>query len=293
MDELKFVSEDVEKILDDIKKEAKECNGVTGLASGFHNLDRLIGGFQPGLILVAGRPAMGKTAFALNMIQHVAFREKKHVALFSLEMSKEQMIRRLLAYEANLYPRILRNGQNLEAEEWEPLLKAACTIKEAKLYIDDTPALYVDELCKKCRRANMEMHLDLIVIDYLQLLSFEGAVTREQEEEKIVRVLKNLARELGVPIVVLGQVLKSVENREDHRPLLFDLRNKDALVRAADVILFLYRDAYYHFQSKEGELAEIIVAKNRNGYIGTAKLMWTPEYARFENLEEEKKKCEE
>ncbi len=271
--------------LDNIEKASKTTGSVTGVPTGFTDLDYQTAGLQPSdLILVAARPSMGKTAFVLNIAQHVAFKAKKAVAVFSLEMSKEQLVNRLFALESRVDAQKLRTG-NLNDEEWSRLIEGAGIVGESQLIIDDTPGISISELRSKCRKYKIDHDIGIIIIDYLQLMSGNGKnESRQQEISEISRSLKALARELNVPVVALSQLSRAVEQRPDHRPMLSDLRESGAIEQDADVVMFIYRDDYYHKDTEEKNIAEIIVAKQRNGPIGTVKLVWLPNYTKFVNM---------
>jgi len=272
--------------LEKIELASKTSGSVTGIPTGFLDLDYKMAGLQPSdLILVAARPSMGKTAFVLNVAQHVAFKVKKSVAIFSLEMSKEQLVNRLFALEAQVDSQSLRTG-NLKDEDWEKLIESAGIIGKSNLIIDDTPGISISELRSKCRKFKLEHGLDLIIIDYLQLMT--GRVggrseSRQQEISEISRALKGLARELNVPVIALSQLSRAVEQRPDHRPMLSDLRESGAIEQDADVVMFIYRDDYYNKDTELKNVAEIIIAKQRNGSIGTVNLTWLPNYTKFAN----------
>jgi replicative DNA helicase len=239
------------------------------------------------LILVAARPSMGKTAFVLNIAQNVAFREHMCVAIFSLEMSKEQLVNRMFSLESKVDAQALRTG-NLSDADWEKLVEGAGVIGESELIIDDTPGISISELRSKCRKYKLEHDLKLIIIDYLQLMSGNGGKSnesRQQEISDISRSLKALARELSVPVVALSQLSRAVEQRPDHRPMLSDLRESGAIEQDADVVMFIYRDDYYNKDTELKGISEIIVAKQRNGPVGTIQLAWLAEYTKFANLE--------
>lgn len=234
-------------------------------------------GFQPSdLILVAARPSMGKTAFVLNIAQYMAFRKDVTVAIFSLEMSKEQLVNRLLSLESKVDSQNIRTG-NLEDEEWAKLIEGANIIGSSNMIIDDTPGISISELRSKCRKYKLEHNLGIIFIDYLQLMTGSGkrSESRQQEISDISRSLKALARELNVPVVALSQLSRAVEQRPDHRPMLSDLRESGAIEQDADVVMFIYRDDYYNKDSENKNIAEIIIAKQRNGPIGTINLVWS------------------
>lgn len=275
--------------MDKIEMAARNKGNVTGIPTGFIDLDYRTAGMQPSdLILVAARPSMGKTAFELNLAQYMAFKKNLTVALFSLEMSKEQLVNRLFSQESSVDAQKLRTGQ-LNDQEWERLIESAGVIGKSKLIIDDTPGITIAELRTKCRKYKLEHDLSIIMIDYLQLMSGSGRTeSRQQEISDISRSLKALARELNVPVIALSQLSRAVEQRPDHRPMLSDLRESGAIEQDADVVMFLYRDDYYNHDSPEKGVSEIIIAKQRNGPIGTVKLAWLPEYTRFANLEHKK-----
>ena len=272
--------------MDKIEKASKSDGNVTGIAPGFIDLDFRTAGMQPSdLILVAARPSMGKTAFVLNIAQHVAFKLNQTVAIFSLEMSKEQLVNRLFSLESRVDSQHLRTG-NLSDAEWEKLIESAGVIGQSNLIIDDTPGISISELRSKCRKYKLEHDLKLIIIDYLQLMSGSGrgSDSRQQEISDISRSLKALARELNVPVVALSQLSRAVEQRPDHRPMLSDLRESGAIEQDADVVMFIYRDDYYNKDTEKKGIAEIIIAKQRNGPIGTVELVWLPDYTKFANL---------
>lgn len=272
--------------LENIEKASKVNGNVTGLPTGFTDLDYKTSGFQSSdLILVAARPSMGKTALVLNMAQYMAFKQNKSVALFSLEMSREQLMNRLLSMESKVDSQNLRNG-NLRDEDWAKLIESAGVIGDSNLIIDDTPGITVRELRSKCRKYKLEHGLDIVMIDYLQLMNGSGhGESRQQEISEISRSLKAIARELDVPVVALSQLSRAVESRPDHRPMLSDLRESGAIEQDADVVMFIYRDDYYNKDSENKGIAEIIIAKQRNGPIGTVNLVWLPDYTKFANLQ--------
>ncbi|MCD8039125.1 MAG: replicative DNA helicase [Lachnospiraceae bacterium] len=268
-----------------IEEASKNRGAVTGIATGFLDLDYKTAGMQPSdLILIAARPSMGKTAFVLNIAQHVAFHEDKAVAIFSLEMSKEQLVNRLLALESKVNSQSIRTG-NMKDDEWERLIEGADVIGRSKLLIDDTPGITISELRSKCRKFKLEYNVEMIIIDYLQLMTGAGKnESRQQEISDISRSLKALARELHVPVIALSQLSRAVEQRPDHRPMLSDLRESGAIEQDADVVMFIYRDDYYNKDTELKNVAEIIIAKQRNGAIGTINLAWLPDYTQFANL---------
>ncbi|MCI9525711.1 MAG: replicative DNA helicase [Lachnospiraceae bacterium] len=272
--------------LEKIEMASKQKGNVTGIATGFVDLDYRMSGLQPSdLVLVAARPSMGKTAFVLNIAQYVAFHSNLATAIFSLEMSKEQLVNRLFALEARVDAQLLRSG-NLADSDWEKLIEGAGTIGKSKLIIDDTPGISISELRSKCRKYKLEQDLKLVIIDYLQLMSGSGrSDSRQQEISDISRSLKGLARELNVPVIALSQLSRQVEQRPDHRPMLSDLRESGAIEQDADVVMFIYRDDYYNKDTENKNIAEIIIAKQRNGPIGTVNLVWLPQYTKFANME--------
>ena len=272
--------------LEKIENSAKSDGNVTGIPTGFVDLDYRTAGLQPSdLILIAARPSMGKTAFVLNIAQYVAFHEDMCTAIFSLEMSKEQLVNRLFSLESHVDAQALRTG-NLSDADWEKLIEGAGVIGNSHLIIDDTPGISIAEMRSKCRKYKLEHDLKLIIIDYLQLMSGSGksSDSRQQEISDISRALKGLARELSVPVIALSQLSRAVEQRPDHRPMLSDLRESGAIEQDADVVMFIYRDDYYNHDSEEKGISEIIIAKQRNGPIGTVKLAWLPQYTKFANI---------
>jgi len=265
-----------------------EKKAITGVPSGFTDLDEMTSGMQRGdLIIVAGRPSMGKTAFSMNLAQNASIRsdETGVVAVFSLEMSAQQIAMRMLACEARVDMKHLRNGR-FSSEDWRKLAHASGTLAESAIFVDDTPAISVLELRSKCRRLKREAkRLDLVVIDYVQLMSGRAGVERrEQEISEITRSLKGLAKELDVPVIALSQLNRSLESRADKRPMMSDLRESGAIEQDADVIMFVYRDEVYHKKPENEGIAEIIIGKQRNGPTGTVKLSFLHRYTRFENF---------
>ena len=261
--------------------------GITGLATGFKDLDRLTSGLQKSdLILVAARPSMGKTAFTLNIASNVAIREKKAVAFFSLEMSKEQLVQRMLCAEASIDSQKLRIGE-LEDDDWTKLINAADRLSGAPIFIDDTAGISVLEMRSKARRLKVEHDLSLMIIDYLQLMQGsggKGGENRQQEISEISRSLKGLARELGVPVVALSQLSRSVESRQVKKPMLSDLRESGSLEQDADIVAFLYREDYYNPDTENKNITEIIVAKHRNGPVDSVQLFFHKQFTRFADL---------
>lgn len=272
-------------VIDKIELAAKHKGTVTGLATGFYDLDYKTSGFQPSdLILVAARPSMGKTAFVLNLAQYIAVKNKVPTAIFSLEMSKDQLVNRLLSMESKVDSQLIRTG-NLSANDWEKLIESAGDISKAPLIIDDTPGISISELRSKCRKFKLENNLGLVIIDYLQLMSGGSKRTdsRQQEISEISRSLKALAREINAPVIALSQLSRACETRPDHRPILSDLRESGAIEQDADVVMFIYRDDYYNKDTDKKNISEIIIAKQRNGPIGTVELVWLPNYTKFAN----------
>ena len=272
--------------MDNIEYASHIKGNVTGLSTGFTDLDSRTAGFQPSdFILIAARPSMGKTALALNIAQHAVLKENRCVAIFSLEMSKEQLTNRLFSMESHVDAQKIRTG-DLSEQEWAELLESAGSIGESRLIIDDTPAITVQEMRSKCRKYKMEFGLEMVIIDYLQLMSGSGksGESRQQEISEISRSLKALARELNVPVISLSQLSRAVESRPNHRPMLSDLRESGAIEQDADVVMFIYRDDYYNQDSDKKGIAEIIIAKQRNGPTGTVELSWQPSTTKFANL---------
>lgn len=272
--------------MEQIETASKTKGAVTGLSTGFIDLDRMTAGLHPSdLVIVAARPAMGKTAFVLNIAQHMAFRQNKKVAIFSLEMGREQLAQRLFSMESKVDSQNIRTG-NLSDVEWQKLIEAMDVVAKSNMIIDDTSGITISELQSKCRKYKLEHGLDIVLIDYLQLMSGSGKnESRQQEISDISRALKGLARELKIPVIALSQLSRTVESREDKRPMLSDLRESGAIEQDADVVMFIYRDEYYNHDSTEhrGE-AEIIIAKQRSGPVGTVKLAWLGQYTQFANL---------
>ena len=284
-DEFVPIKDVVLNALDKIEADSRMKGSVTGMPTGFIDLDYKTSGFQPSdLILIAARPSMGKTAFVLNIAEYMAFRSNETVAIFSLEMSKEQLVNRLFALESRVDSQILRTG-NLSDNDWSSLIEAAGVIGRSNLIIDDTPGISVSELRSKCRKYKLEHNLGIIMIDYLQLMQgSRKSESRQQEISDISRSLKEIARELQVPVVALSQLSRAVEQRPDHRPMLSDLRESGAIEQDADVVMFLYRDDYYNHDTEKKDVAEVIIAKQRNGPIGTVELAWLPRYTKFANM---------
>ena len=260
---------------------------ITGVPSGFTELDYKTAGFHGSdLVLIAARPAMGKSAFALNIATNAAVRANVPVAIFSLEMSKEQMVNRILCSEAMVDSNKVRTGK-LEEDDWTKLAGSIGPLSDAEIYIDDTPGISVMEIRAKCRKLKLEKNIGMVVIDYLQLVqgSNKRNGSREQEISEISRSLKILAKELNVPVIALSQLSRAVEQRPDHRPMLSDLRESGAIEQDADIVMFLYRDDYYNPDSEKKDIAEVIIAKHRGGSLGTVDLLWLGSYTKFVNLE--------
>lgn len=265
---------------------AARANGeVTGISTGFKELDGMTYGLQPSdLILIAARPSMGKTAFALNIAEYVASNLQKTVAIFSLEMSQVQLVTRLLAMESHVDSQHIRSGR-LNENEWDDIIKCSDKISTSKLIIDATPGISIGELRSKCRKYKVDNDLQLVMIDYLQLMSGSGTgssnESRQQQISEISRSLKALARELQVPVVALSQLSRAVEQRDDKHPMLSDLRESGAIEQDADVVMFIYRDDYYNKATEKKNIAEIMISKQRNGPVGSVDLVWLPQYTKF------------
>ena len=260
-------------------------DGLTGLTSGFVDLDKVTSGWQNSdFVIIAARPAMGKTAFCLNMAQNAAIESGRPVAVFSLEMSKEQLVQRMVSSAAELDQQKLRTGR-LQEEDWATLVSAVGPLAEAPIYLDDTPAVSVRDIRAKCRRLKVEKDLALVIIDYLQLMSGNGRTeSRQQEVSQISRSLKALARELNVPVIALSQLSRSAEQSADKKPSLSHLRESGSLEQDADIVMFIHRDEYYNPDSEKKGIAEIIIAKHRNGATGTVELSFRKEFVKFGNL---------
>lgn len=274
------------RALEKIETASKTKGNVTGIATGFYDLDYMTAGLQPSdFILIGARPAMGKTALVLNLADYIAIRNHIPTAIFSLEMSKEQLINRMFAMEARVDSQNLRTG-DLNDGDWEKLIESAGVIGKSSLILDDTPGISLGELRSKCRKYKLEYNLSLVIIDYLQLMSGNGrGDNRQQEISEISRSLKALAREINAPIIALSQVNRACETRPDHRPMMSDLRESGSIEQDADMVMFLYRDEYYNKDTDKKGIAEIIIAKQRNGSIGTVNLAWLPNLTKFANLE--------
>jgi len=275
-------------VYDNIEQLHQNTGDVTGIPTGFKDLDHITSGFQRNdLIIVAARPSVGKTAFALNVAQNVAIKTDENVAIFSLEMGADQLVSRMLCAEGNIDAQRLRTG-NLETEDWTKLTMAMGSLSNAGIFIDDSPGIRVNEIRSKCRRLKQEHGLGMILIDYLQLIQGSGASAKEnrqQEVSEISRSLKGLARELEVPVIALSQLSRGVEQRQDKRPMMSDLRESGSIEQDADIVGFLYRDDYYDKESEKQNIIEIIIAKQRNGPVGTVELAFVKEYNKFVDLD--------
>ena len=275
-------------VLEKIEDAYKNQGTVTGIPSGFIDLDYKLSGFQPSdFILIAARPSMGKTAFVLNVVDYVSVRKNLPCMVFSLEMSKEQLVNRMLSMESNVDSQKLRTG-TLTDSDWDAVVEGIGIIGNSKLIIDDTPGISISELRSKCRKMKLEYGLSIVIIDYLQLMSGSrkgGNDNRQQEISDISRSLKALARELHAPVIALSQLSRACETRTDHRPMLSDLRESGAIEQDADEVMFLYREDYYNKDTPEQNVAECIVAKNRHGETGTVKLQWLPQFTTFADRE--------
>lgn len=273
-------------VLEKIEQASKNQGTVTGVPTGFIDLDYKTSGLQPSdFVLIAARPSMGKTAFVLNLVDHIAVKKGLPAMVFSLEMSKEQLVNRMLAMESNVDSQKLRTG-TLSDSDWDAVVEGIGVIGNSKLIIDDTPGISIMELRSRCRKMKLEYGLSIVIIDYLQLMSGsgKGGENRQQEISEISRSLKALARELSAPVIALSQLSRACETRPDHRPMLSDLRESGAIEQDADVVMFLYRDDYYNKDTDMPNIAEVIIAKQRNGPIGTVNLVWRPEYTKFANM---------
>lgn len=286
-DEYVPIQDVVLSVIDKIEAAARHKGTVTGLATGFYDLDYKTSGLQPSdLILIAARPSMGKTAFVLNLAQYMCVRNHVPTAIFSLEMSKDQLVNRILSMESKVDSQSMRTG-TLQPSDWEKLIESAGVISTAPLIIDDTPGISITELRSKCRKYKLENDLGLVIIDYLQLMTggSKKQESRQQEISEISRSLKALAREINAPVIALSQLSRACETRPDHRPMLSDLRESGAIEQDADVVMFLYRDDYYNKDTDKKNISEVIIAKQRNGPIGTVELVWLPNYTKFANKE--------
>ena len=287
------ISEIVLSNLDKLNALQQHDGAITGVPTGFKDVDHVFNGLQKSdLILVAARPAMGKTAFTLNIAQNVTMMYDKTVAFFSLEMGKEQLVGRILSSVAGVSSEKLRRA-NMDPADWEKVIAAADRMSKSKLFIDDTPGLTVQDMRSKLRRLKVEHGLDLVIVDYIQLMqgrnSGKGSENRQQEVSEISRNLKLIAREFNVPLIALSQLSRSVESRPDKRPVLSDLRESGSLEQDADIVIFLYRDKYYDENSEMGDKAEVLIRKHRNGAVGSVKLLFIGELTRFlDTVDEEK-----
>lgn len=284
-DECMSIGEVVKEALDRMAAAAKAGGKITGIPTGFTDLDYKTAGFQNSdFILVAARPSMGKTAFVLNIAQHVSVKHDFYTAIFSLEMSNVQLVNRIISMESRVDSKNIRTGA-MSPSEWGSIAEGASRVGNSHLIIDDTPSISIGKLSNKCRRLKSEGKLDLIMIDYIQLMTGSGrSESRQQEVSEISRALKGLARELNVPVIALSQLSRAVEGRPDKRPMLSDLRESGAIEQDADVAMFIYRDDYYNRDSDRKGIAEIIIAKQRNGPVGTVELLWLPDLTKFANL---------
>lgn len=272
--------------IESIEAAARNHGSVTGIATGFYDLDYKTAGLQPSdLILIAARPSMGKTAFVLNIAEHVALKLHITTAIFSLEMSKDQLVKRILSMNSKVDSQAIRTG-SLQDDDWIKLVESAKLVGNSNMIIDDTPGITISELRSKCRKFKLEQNLGLVIIDYLQLMSgSKKSESRQQEISEISRSLKALAREIHVPVIALSQLSRAVEQRPDKRPMLSDLRESGAIEQDADVVMFIYRDEYYNKDSEKTGVSEIIIGKQRNGPTGTVELAWLSQYTKFANLE--------
>ncbi|WP_282745647.1 replicative DNA helicase [Peptostreptococcus stomatis] len=283
--DFKPISEVLTSVTAMIEEVYSKGSDITGLDTGFIDLNKKLGGFHKSdLILIAARPGMGKTAFALNLVANVAIRSKSSVAVFSLEMSKEQLVQRLLSSQSNVALDNINKG-NIADDEWKKLTDAMTVLSSSHIFIDDTPGIKVSEIRSKCRKLKMEKGLDMIMIDYLQLMEADGrADNRQQEVSKISRSLKILAKEMNCPVIALSQLSRNTESGKDHMPKLSDLRDSGAIEQDADIVMFIYRDEYYtKMETKKKDLAEIIIAKNRHGEISNIELVWIGKIQKFSN----------
>jgi len=285
--DFKPIADVVTEVLKKIEEASRTKGHLTGLSTGFEDLDIRTSGLQPSdFVLIAARPSMGKTAFVLTIADYVTLRLNESVAIFSLEMSAGQLVNRLLSMESRIDAMNLRTGE-LTDQDWDSLMESSEAIGTSKLIIDDTPGITVGQMRSKCRKYKLEHDIKLVIIDYIQLMSAGGTGrndNRQQEVSDISRGLKAMARELNVPVIVLSQLNRAVETRADHRPMLADIRESGAIEQDADVIMFLYRDDYYNPDSPDKNVAEVIIAKQRNGPTGTVKLVWQPKFTRFVNM---------
>lgn len=283
------VSQIVVNVIGEIEEAARNKGKVTGLSTGFTDLDNMLTGLHGGeLLLVAARPAMGKTAFVLNIAHDLAVVHKKPCAIFSLEMSKEQLISRMIAIDAMVDSKSMKLG-NMPDEDWDKVIESVDDIARAPLFIDDNSSITISELRSKCRKLKQTQNIELIIIDYLQLMSSNRPVeSRQQFISDVSRALKNIARELNVPVIALSQLSRAVDGRTDHKPVLSDLRESGAIEQDADVVMFIYRDEYYNPETTtKPQTAEIIIAKQRNGETGSIDLRWIGKYTKFADPEKQ------
>jgi replicative DNA helicase len=275
-------------VMEMMQERAESTNPITGIRTGYHDLDKITAGFQRSdLIVIAGRPAMGKSALAVNIAETAAIKDKRSVAIFSMEMAAEQLTTRMMSSLANINQQKVKTGE-LDGDDWVRFTSTVGILKETKMFIDDTPALTPAELRARCRRISREHGLDLVVVDYLQMMQVAGtAENRATEISEISRSLKSMAKELNIPVIALSQLNRSVESRQDKRPVMSDLRESGAIEQDADVIIFIYRDEVYDKESPDKGIAEIIISKQRNGPIGFLKLTWRGQYTRFDNFVED------
>lgn len=285
-DDFTPIREVVDNVLRNIRKASKQQGNITGVPTGFLDLDDMLTGLHGSeLILIAARPAMGKTAFVLNIAEYVILKTDVPVAIFNFEMNKEQLVQRMIAMESQVNSQNIRTG-NLQDDQWMKLYESSNIIGSTKLFIEDQSNVTIGDIRNKCRKLKQRHNVGLIIIDYLQLMSGNGRTdSRQQEVSEISRGLKVLAKELDVPIIALSQLSRAVEARTDHRPMLSDLRESGSIEQDADVVMFIYRDDYYNKDTEHVNEAEIIIAKQRNGPIGTVTLTWLPQYTKFANSE--------
>ncbi|MBC2576848.1 replicative DNA helicase [Peptostreptococcus canis] len=282
-EDFKEISKVLGNVLDNIEKVYASGSDLTGLNTGFEGLNKKLSGFHNSdLILVAARPGMGKTAFSLNLVLNAAIKSNASVAVFSLEMSKEQLVQRLISSQSMVSMKNISNGK-IADEEWNKIMDALSVLSSSNIYIDDTPGIKASEIRSKCRKLKLEKGLDMIMIDYLQLMEGDGrAESRQQEVSKISRSLKILAKEMNCPVIALSQLSRNTESGKDHKPKLSDLRDSGAIEQDADIVMFIYRDEYYNeFETKKKNIAEIIIAKNRHGETGEIELVWMGEFQKF------------
>ena len=282
------INEVIASTLERLNKLSKDKNKVTGIPTGFSDLDEMTSGLQNSdLILVAARPAMGKSSFAMNIAEYAALHKNVPVLVFNLEMSKEQIVSRMLCSDALVDSSKLRTG-DLDQNDWDKILRSVPTLSKAPVFIDDTPGISVSEIRAKSRNLKLKENIGLIVIDYLQLMQgAAGSESRQQEISNISRNLKIMAKELDVPVIALSQLSRAPEQRQNHRPILSDLRESGAIEQDADIVMFLYRDDYYDEESEEKNVAECIIAKHRNGEVGTIKMCWLGQFTKFTDMEKQ------